>query len=107
MSFAVQAAVAFQNAARRDGVLGNLNTRLAPQIAAGTATVTADTFQNGQPGLYAEVRFATAAERDQFWTDLVATLGSGPQGPSSGRWWKHDCGHDTGGPCTNVVEQLA
>lgn len=107
MVFAVQAAVAFRNTARRDSVLQNVEVRLAQTVPWGETTTQTYTTEAGDPAFGVTVRFLTKAEQDSFWADLQAGLGTGVNGPVAGsRIWRHDCPHDEGlGSCT-VGEQV-
>ncbi len=103
----MQAAVGFRNAARRDTVMGNVQTRLAQNVPWGETTLRAYTTQAGDPAFVCTVRFFTKAEQDSFWTDIQAAFGTGLNGPVAGsRIWRHDCPHDQGqGNCT-IGEQV-
>jgi hypothetical protein len=110
--YAVQGQFAFRNAARRDAVMQNVQTRLAAEAKWGETTTQAvnPSGQGGaveitDPTLIVEVRFTTDAARDSFWNDVIAFMGGGVNGPVAGSSiWQHDCPHDgAGGPC--VVSQ--
>lgn len=99
MVYAVQAMVGFRNTARRDAVMGNVQTRLAQDVPWGEVTLAPGPLPTGDPAFYAEVRFNTKAEQQAFWTDLQAAFGSGVNGPVVGSSaWTHDCEHDQVGP---------
>jgi hypothetical protein len=97
MVYAVQGWWGFQNEARRDGVMQNVQTRLSTEVTWGT-TVTEPrdpTTKFPYPAMLVEVRFATAAARDSFWTDVIAFMGTGTNGPVVGSYiQRHDCPHD-------------
>lgn len=109
MVYAVQAIVGFRNSARRDTVMGNVQTRLQQNVPWGVTTVrTTQLRPSGDPAFYAEVRFNTKAEQDAFWADLIAAFGSGVNGPTTGsEWWRHDCGHDGASGCGNIERVAA
>jgi hypothetical protein len=97
MVYAVQGWFGFQNAARRDAVMQNVQTRLSTEVTWGE-TVTqalAPTPRQPDPSMLVEVRFATDAARDAFWTDVIAFMGTGVNGPVTGSYiQQHDCPHD-------------
>src|SRR3954469_4713539 len=107
MVYAIQLAVGFRNAARRDAVAGSIAAKLtAPQY--GQPTTQNMTLRTGEPGLYVESRFVNQADRDALWTDLDTVLGTGLNGPVAGsRAWRHECPHDEGaGACAVAAERL-
>lgn len=107
MVFAVQAAVAFRNTARRDSVLTNVQTRLAQMVPWGETTARTYTTQEGDPAFTVTVRFFTRAEQDSFWADIQAQLGTGVNGPVTGsKIWRHDCPHDQGQGSCAIGEQV-
>lgn len=97
MVYAVQATLGFRNAARRDAVMQNVQTRLASEITWGVTTTRPIDVWPGHPdpSLIVEVRFTTGAARDSFWADVIAFMGTGLNGPVVGSWIsQHDCPHD-------------
>lgn len=107
MVFAVQASVGFRNVARRDTVMGNVQTRLAQNVPWGETVLKPYTSMTGDASLSITVRFFTKAEQDSFWADVQAAFGSGLNGPVSGsRMWRHDCPHDEGGGSCEVGEEV-
>jgi hypothetical protein len=107
--YCVQAALAFQNASRRNQISSNIQTRLAQTTPWGVVTRQDYTADNGSPAVLLEVRFTTRAEQESFWNDAIAAVGSGVNGPVTGsRIWRHDCPHDEAqpAPCTVVEETV-
>jgi hypothetical protein len=95
MVYAVQGFFGFRNITRRDAVMQNVQTRLAQEITWGEVTTQALTTMEGDPGMTVEVRFTTAEARDLFWTDVIAFMGTGLNGPVAGSYIdQHDCPHD-------------
>jgi hypothetical protein len=97
MVYAVQGVFGFRNTARRDAVMQNVQNRLSAEITWGEVITTP--FDSGakitDPSMYVEVRFSTDAARDAFWTDVIAFLGTGVNGPVVGSFIEqHDCPHD-------------
>ena len=108
MVYAVQAYVAFRNAARRDNAINWCQTRISTENLWGPViTQAVDTTEMGsQYGMSLLVRFTTAAARDTFWNDMISQFGTGTNGPVAGsRASYHDCPHDQASPapCTETV----
>lgn len=103
MVFAVQAVLAFRNAARRNTVSSNIQTRLAQNVPWGEVERVDGVNATGDPCVSFTVRFQTKAEQDAFIADLEAFVGTGINGPITGVSWyvPHDCPHDESnhGPC--------
>ena len=96
MVFAVQAFLAFRNAARRDTVSSNIQTRIGQAGTWGPVDRRDITTLAGDPAVVLTVRFNTRAEQESFMADLDAAVGTGVNGPVTGvsfRTW-HDCPHD-------------
>lgn len=108
MVFAVEAALAFKNASRRDNAINFITTKLASKNLWDVAEVVPTTgldLADTSPGVRVQIRFVDEAARDQFYDDLSAQL-AGANGPVVGSWIeKHDCNHDTGGVCTRGLRQ--
>lgn len=101
MVYAVQGFFGFRNTARRDAVMQNVQTRLTTEITWGEVITTPIEADPGMritnPSMFVEVRFTTDAARDSFWTDVIAFLGTGVNGPVTGSYiQQHDCPHDEG-----------
>lgn len=98
MVYAVQGVFGFRNAARRDGVMQNVQTRLSTEVTWGETTTQAlepDGLRIFDPSMIVVVRFETDAARDSFWTDVIAFMGTGTNGPTTGSYiQQHDCSHD-------------
>jgi hypothetical protein len=97
MVYAVNGFFGFRNAARRDGVMQNVQTRLTQEITWGeTITQAIDPSPRlPDPSMSIEVRFPTEYERNTFWDDVVAFMGTGANGPVVGSYIaKHNCRHD-------------
>ena len=99
MVYAVQGFFGFRNTARRDAVMGNVQTRLAQEVTWGEVSTQAIDAEPGMritnPSMMVEVRFSTDAARDSFWNDVVAFMGTGINGPVVGSYiQQHDCSHD-------------
>ena len=108
MVYAVQAQVGFRNTSRRDQVMQTVQTRLTTEVKWGQTTTQAITTEAGDPGMIVEVRFAEEAARDSFWTDVVAFMGTGINGPvtDAGSFiQQHDCPHDGTNPLPCVVSE--
>lgn len=105
MVFAVQAVMAFRNAARRNAVSSNIQTRLAQDVPFGQVVRTDFTNEAGDASVVLEVRFSTRAEQESFWADLQAAVGTGVNGPVVGFGFRqiHDCPHDQPSPAPCVV----
>lgn len=112
MVYAVQGQFGFQNAARRDGVMSNVQTRISQEVTWGTTT-TRKIEPGGEgplavtdPTMLVEVRFTTLAARESFWNDVIAYMGGGVNGPVTGSFiQKHDCPHDGANPGPCVVSE--
>ena len=107
MVYAIQAYVAFRSAARRDNAINWCQTRIPTENLWGPAVAQAtDTTEMGSSyGMSLLLRFTTAAARDTFWNDMIATFGGGANGPVTGsRASYHDCPHDEAspGPCVET-----
>ena len=107
MVYAVQAYLGFRNAARRDGVLGNINTKFSTTAQYGNPVAEPITTRAGDPGVIVECRFVNQADQQQFWAEADAAFGTGVNGPVTGsRMWMHDCPHDQGqGACVIGTER--
>lgn len=110
MVYAIQLYLGFRNVARRDGVAGNITTKLGTSALYGTPQVDSVSGLRHitDPALIVTARFLTAAERDDMWTQLDTYLGTGVNGPVAGsRAWIHDCTHDgpVAGPCVMGIER--
>jgi hypothetical protein len=107
--YAVQASFEFRNTARRDGVAGNVQTRLAQTVRWGETVVSKGTSDAGADVmLFVTVRFTTRAEQEAFWNDALAFIGTGINGPVVGSaMWRHDCPHDQAMPaaCVEALRQ--
>jgi hypothetical protein len=108
--YAVQGRFGFNNAARRDGVMSNVQTRLAQEVKWGVTTTQKVEPGGAGPGavtsptMIVEVRFTTVAARESFWNDVIAFMGTGVNGPVVGSFiQKHDCPHDGANPGPCVV----
>jgi hypothetical protein len=103
--YAVQASFEFRNTARRDGVAGNVQTRLAQTVRWGETVVSKGTSDAGADVmLFVTVRFTTRAEQEAFWNDALAFVGTGINGPVTGSFMqRHDCPHDEVNPAPCVV----
>jgi hypothetical protein len=106
MLYALIASMAFQNASRRDNAHQFIVTRLTGLNTWGPVEVAdlpaLSIHDAPAPTVRAEFRFVTLAERDSFYTDLVAQV-SGAQGPVVGSWIaRHNCFHDEGGACVET-----
>lgn len=108
MVFAVQGVVGFRNAARRDTVQAAIVTRLGGISTWGVTEINATNIRPGNdPAVNVMVRFLTLAEADAFWTDLIATFGSGVNGPvANSLYQQHNCTEDNPaqGPCVVTKE---
>jgi hypothetical protein len=109
MVYAVQGWFGFRNEARRDAVMQNVQTRLSTEITWGeTITVAVEPMppKAPDPSMAVEVRFTTDAARDAFWTDVIAFMGTGINGPVVGSYiQQHDCQHDESEPPECVVSE--
>jgi hypothetical protein len=104
--YAVQGLFGFRNAKRRDAVMTNVQTQLASKVTWGETQTSAIPTAAGDPGLAVQVRFTVKAERDQFWTDVIAFLGTGINGPTTASYiQQHDCPHDEAAGRGCVVSQ--
>ena len=108
MVYAVQGIFFFRNAARRDAVMQNVQTRLSTEITWGDTITMALPLgtppRTTDPGMSVDVRFTTDAARDSFWTDVIAFLGTGINGPTVSSYiQQHDCRHDEANPPECVV----
>jgi len=106
MVYAVNAAMAFQNASRRDNAHSYVVTRMTGLGTWGPIVVEdADSLSPRDapaPTLVCEFRFLDSASRDQFYVDLSNQL-QGVNGPVAGSWIaKHDCPHDESSPAPCV-----
>jgi hypothetical protein len=102
--YCVQAFLAFRNASRRDQVSDNIQTRLAQTTPWGEVTQQNETSDAGDPAVLLTVRFSAQADQESFWTDAIAAVGTGINGPVSGSAiWRHDCPHDQAQPTPCVV----
>lgn len=88
--------------------MDNVQTRLSAEVTWGVTTTRK--IEPGAPGpgavtdpsMAVEVRFTTDAARDSFWDDVIAFMGGGVNGPTTGSFiQQHDCPHDgdSGQPC--------
>jgi hypothetical protein len=109
MVYAVQGWFGFQNEARRDAVMQNVQTRLEQEITWGetvTRAIPPMPPRSPDPAMAVEVRFTTDAARDAFWTDVIAFMGTGVNGPVTGSYiQQHDCPHDEGNPAPCVISE--
>jgi hypothetical protein len=105
--YAVQAELYFRNTARRNTIASNIQTRLAQNVPWGQTNIINTTDELGADvGVYVEVRFNTLAEADSFWTDAIAEVGTGINGPVTGsKIYRHNCTHDSSSPSQCVVGQ--
>lgn len=100
--FAVHAAMAFQNASRRDNAHNYVVTRMTglgtwgPIVVEDAPSLTP--HDAAAPTLICFFNFLDSIERDQFYVDLSNQL-QGVNGPVAGSWiMKHDCHHDEPNP---------
>jgi hypothetical protein len=106
MVYCVQGELAFRNAARRDTISQNIQTRLAQNVPWGEVVRQDYVTDAGEPGVMLEVRFQTKAEQDAFWADAQAAVGTGINGPVAGsRIYRHDCPHDEANPAPCVIAE--
>lgn len=104
MVYCVQSQMGFRNAARRDTISQNIQTRLAQTTPWGEVVRQDITTESGDPGVILEVRFNTRAEQEAFWNDAITFVGTGINGPVSGSFMqRHDCPHDEQNPAPCVV----
>jgi hypothetical protein len=89
--YCVQADLAFRNAARRDQISSNIQTRIAQTTTYGPVYRTDYQGENG-PAVSLLVRLTTRAEQEAFWADALAFVGTGINGPVTGsQMHRHDC----------------
>ena len=106
MVYCVQADLAFQNASRRNQISSTIQTRLAQTTPWGEVIRQDYTNLSGSPAVLLEVRFTTQAQQQAFWTDAIAAVGTGVNGPVVGSAiWRHDCPHDEADPTPCVVSE--
>jgi hypothetical protein len=104
--YAVQADLAFQNAARRNQISSTIQTRLAQTTPWGEVVRQDYTNGEGSPAVVLEVRFTTQGEQESFWNDALAFVGTGVNGPVAGSTiYRHDCPHDEADPTPCVVSE--
>jgi len=100
--YAIELAVTFRNANRRDAAQSLVETRLGQLSRWGITEVTVS--GKDVNSLYLVARFANEADRDAFYAELDTRLGGGVNGPITGsvaRW--HNCSHDSDPPVPCVV----
>jgi hypothetical protein len=86
--------------------MSNVQTRLTAEVKWGETTTQPLTTLAGDPAMVVEVRFTTEAARDSFWTDVVAFMGTGVNGPVTGSFiQRHQCPHDQTPPVPCVVSE--
>ncbi len=106
MVYAIQAQLAFRNAARRNTVSGNIQTYIASKTTWGPVARVDGTTLAGDPSVSLEVRFTTQAEQTAAWTDIQGFVGTGINGPVTGSFiTRHDCPHDEARPTLCVVAE--
>src|SRR5512143_2254620 len=106
MVYCIQAQLAFRNAARRNAVSTNIQNYIATRTTWGPVYRSDYTNEAGQPSVSLEVRFTTAAEQQQAWTDIQNQVGTGVNGPVTGSTiYRHDCPHDEAHPYPCVVAE--
>ena len=107
--YAVQGYFGFRNATRRNAVMQNVQTRLSTEVTWGevvTTPVEPMPPRATDPSMAVEVRFETDAARDAFWADVVAFMGTGLNGPTTGSYiQQHDCPHDEAEPQPCVISE--
>lgn len=97
------AAMAFNNATRRNNAHQTVDS-ISAGLPVGAPTVVEDRtglsiHEPPAPTVYCEFRFVVLADRESFYSSLIAQL-SGAAGPTVGSWIaKHDCYNDEGLPC--------
>jgi hypothetical protein len=102
--YAVHGQFGFRNANRRNAVMANVQAQLEQKNLWGDTIMGEITSPSGDPGMLVETRFVDQAERDAFWNDLVAYLGGGVNGPTTGSFIRqHDCTHDDEQPTETCV----
>ena len=88
----------------------NVQTRLSAEVTWGDTTTLALPLgtppRPTDPGMMVEVRFTTDTARDSFWTDVIAFIGTGVNGPVTGSYiQQHDCQHDEVDPSECIVAE--
>lgn len=78
-------AVSFRNTARRDATINNVTTSLAAYELFEPPLVQTTTLRgNPNPAMSVSAVFVNRADRDALWTDVIAFMGTGTNGPTAG-----------------------
>jgi hypothetical protein len=97
--FGFNALLAFTSANRRNQVANAMDGSRAGKQMWGVEELVSNPNRVGPFGLFADLRFVTAADRDSFVSTMVG-FAVGQFAPVAGSWYRtHDCVHDTVGLC--------
>ena len=109
MVYCIQIYAAFSTAARRDAVLGDIQTRIASKPRWSVDMIEAQVLRPklGEFGLIAELRFVSRADMDDL-QSRIESFASGQRAPQAGSLLRvHSCTHDESrNECVIIAERL-